>query len=372
MKRNQKKNRLLVIVSGMGAGGAETQLKVLLQNLPDDQFEIMLVSLVGNDVLNFSKPLKLVQPRLAKNQGVIINLLRVFRLLFLVILYRPNAIQGWMYGGNIVAGLAKICVPTALLYLGVRASEMDDQRYKYQIFLNKLISKFASGVVYNSFAGLDYHISKGFNKSRAKIIHNGICSARFKPDENSRKHLLQKVGVTKGRPVVIYPARVDPMKGRQLVIQIASRLPEVQFVFIGSGVENLQTPSNCVLVGKVSNPESYYNMADLTVSFSKYGEGFPNIIAESLSCGVPVLANSVGDSAIILSDVGFVTDSKKPNYLAKRIKTLLGDKRKLKRVSIRGRKLVAERFDVKSMVDGYAKLYDKKNKTSKIETYSFG
>ena len=369
MKINKKNiYRLLIIVSGMGVGGAETQLKVLLQNLPEDKFEIMLVSLVGNDALNFSKHLKLVQPKLAKDQGVIINLLRVFKLLFLILLYRPNAIQGWMYGGNIVAGLAKICAPTALLYLGVRASDMDDQRYKYQIFLNKLISKFANGVVYNSFAGLDYHISKGFNKSRAKVIHNGICSVRFKPDENSRKHLLQKVGVAKGRPVVIYPARVDPMKNHQLVIQIASRLPEVQFVFVGSGVENLQTPSNCVLVGKVSNPESYYNMADLTLSFSKYGEGFPNIIAESLSCGVPVLANSVGDSAIILSEIGFVTESDQPDYLAKRIKSLLSDKRKLKRISIRGQKLVAERFNIKSMIEGYVNLYDKKNKPSKIET----
>ena len=73
MKKNQKKiHRLLVIVSGMGTGGAETQLKVLLQNLPDDQFEIMLVSLVGKDVVNFSRPLKLVQPRLGKTQGLII------------------------------------------------------------------------------------------------------------------------------------------------------------------------------------------------------------------------------------------------------------------------------------------------------------
>ena len=359
MKRNKKKLRLLLIVSGLGVGGAETQLRALLQNLPDDQFEIMLVPLVGNDVLTFSKPLKLVQPKLAKDQGVIINLLRVFRLLFQVILYRPTVIQGWMYGGNIVAGLAKICAPTALLYLGVRASNMDEQRYKYQIFLNKLISTFASGVVYNSIAGLDYHISKGFNKSRTKVIHNGICSARFKPDKDSRKYLLQKVGVTKGQSVVIYPARVDPMKDHQLVIQIASRLPEVQFVFIGLGVETLQTPPNCVLVGKVSDPERYYNMADLTVSFSKYGEGFPNIIAESLSCGVPVLANSVGDSAIILSDIGFVTDSKNPNHLAKKVRSLLGDKSKLKQVSIRGRKLVAERFSVELMVADYAKLYNK-------------
>jgi glycosyltransferase involved in cell wall biosynthesis len=361
MKRNQKKiHRLLVIISGMSTGGAETQLKVLLQNLPDDQFEIMLISLTGKDVVDLSKPLKLVQPKLANNQAVIVNLLRVFRLLCLVILYRPNTIQGWMYGGNIFAGLAKICAPKALLYLGIRASDMDEQRYKYQIFLNKLISKFATGVVYNSFAGLDYHISKGFNKSRAKVIHNGICSTRFKPDQNSRKYLLRNFGVANGRPVVIYPARVDPMKNHQLVIQIASRLPEVQFVFVGSGVENLRTPSNCLLVGKVSNPESYYNMADLTVSFSKYGEGFSNTIAESLSCGVPVLANSVGDSAIILSGVGFVTESKEPKYLANRIKSLLSDKRKLKRSSIKGRELVADRFDVKSMVDCYVNLYNQK------------
>jgi glycosyltransferase involved in cell wall biosynthesis len=351
--------RLLVVASGMGVGGAETQLKVLVQSLSETKFEVMLVSLVGEEVLSFGDNIKVIQPKFDLDQGIMINVLSILKLMFLFFSYRPHLIQGWMYGGNIVAGLAKICVPTAPLYLGIRASNMDKKRYKYHFFINKLISYFASGVVYNSFTGWDYHISKGFNKSRANVIQNGICTKRFRPDNNSRNSLLQKFGISKSQSVVIYPARLDPMKDHKLVIQIAGLLPEVRFVFIGLGVENLHAPANCILLGRVLDPELYYNMADLTVSFSKFGEGFSNVIGESLACGVPVLANSVGDSACILSGLGFVTQNTKPEDLAEEIKFLLRDKKKLRHISKMGRRRVIERFGVKSMVESYIRLYKK-------------
>ena len=58
-------------------------------------------------------------------------------------------------------------------------------------------------------------------------------------------------------------------------------MPEFSFIFAGEGTENLKPLHNCIYLGRVNNLERFYNISDLTICFSVFGEGFPNIITES-------------------------------------------------------------------------------------------
>ncbi len=163
------------------------------------------------------------------------------------------------------------------------------------------------------------------------FIHNGINTEHFIPDRNAGASVRAEWGINKKTILIGLVARMDPMKDYLVFLKAAQifvqRHKSVCFVCVGDGPmdykEKLYSLSEesglsdfIIWAGLRSDMPAVYSALDIVTSTSSYGEGFSNVIAEAMACGVPCVVTDVGDSALIVGDTGLVVPIKDPEALA--------------------------------------------------------
>jgi len=96
------------------------------------------------------------------------------------------------------------------------------------------------------------------------------------------------------------------------------------------------------------------------VVLPSYREGFPKIIMEAAACGRPVVTTNVPGckDAIIKNITGILVPSKNYIALAKAIKDLCDNKKKLEKFGRAARKNAVENFDINYIVSRHLYIYD--------------
>jgi len=97
---------------------------------------------------------------------------------------------------------------------------------------------------------------------------------------------------------------------------------------------------------------------DIASSSSSYGEAFPIVIGEAMSCEVPCVATDVGDSAVIVGDTGIVVPAKYPKALSDGWQNLLKfSRKKREKLGEKARKRILDNFSIEAIVRQYESLY---------------
>jgi glycosyltransferase involved in cell wall biosynthesis len=125
--------------------------------------------------------------------------------------------------------------------------------------------------------------------------------------------------------------RLDPMKDHSNFLRAAALLSrdriDLRFVCVGGGPRDysdrlerlgieLGLEKRLIWEGTRSDISEVYNAFDLATSSSS-GEGFPNVVAEAMACGIPCVVTDVGDSAAIVGMLGIVVPPADPERLAR-------------------------------------------------------
>jgi glycosyltransferase involved in cell wall biosynthesis len=349
------KKKIVFITPGVETGGAEKQLALLANELSKNGFVPLIIALSQSDRrqrLSDFDGLQVVEINCRKFSQLASAM---WKIRCIIKDHKPDVIQGWMYVGNIIASSIGIGID-AQVYHSLRASNMDAKRYGRMIKLNAFLSGYADGVIANSQVGAEHHISCGFSSANMSVIPNGIDTEKFFPDKKSGASIRQELSVTDDAPLVLYAARVDPMKGHQTVISVAKLCPDIQFIFAGKGTELLDVPKNVLGLGVRDDMPKIYNACDWVLNISKFGEGFPNVIGEAMACGTPVCANDVGDSWRIMGDQGHRLGTVSPEGVARELRMLLKSHSPLtkeKRIALH----ISKHFSMAKMVSSYSSLY---------------
>jgi glycosyltransferase involved in cell wall biosynthesis len=359
------------LITGLETGGAEGMLARLVAGTDRARFRSIVVSMtgpgrLGEAIADAGIPLhSLGMRRGVPEPRALWRLRRVLREC------RADVLQTWLYHADLMGLLAWRLGWAPHLLWNLRSTESIGSR-RVRGLLNHW-SGLPDAIVVNSHEGRRFHEALGYRPRRWAYIPNGFDTASLRPDPELRRRHRAALDIADDAFVVFLPARYHPMKDHATFLAAAARFamarPEVRFALAGGGIE----PSNralaasiaesgladrMLLLGERGDLPAIYPIADIVTLSSAFGEGFPNVLAEAMSCAVPCVATDVGDAGDIIGETGIVVPPRHPMALAaawERLAALAPDDRYALGVTARAR--IVEQFDLSAIVARYEALY---------------
>jgi glycosyltransferase involved in cell wall biosynthesis len=171
----------------------------------------------------------------------------------------------------------------------------------------------------------------GWPPEKIRLIHNAVKFGEKPPADPVRRAELSP----DGKPIVLTPARLDPLKGHRFLLEAARALPDARFVFAGEGSEraslermsaDLGIASRVMFLGHRPDVRELLACADVIV-LPSLAEGLPLAVLEAMAAHRPVVATAVGDvtDAIRTGETGILVQPGDSGALVSAIRELLAD-----------------------------------------------
>jgi glycosyltransferase involved in cell wall biosynthesis len=357
--------KIVFVTAGLRGGGAEAMLARLATARPGVADEITIVSLLAAEAHMArlrAAGVEVIELRFDKPGGIATGL---FKLARLIAERRPDIVQGWMYYGDLAAFVALALSgrrrQTHLIW-SIRCSAMDWRSYGLGLSLVvkacALVSRYPDVVTANSTTGLKSHLALGYRPRRAQVIANGIDIDEFQPNAAARRAVRTELGIGNDAIVLAHVARVNAMKDHGSFLAAMAALPHLYALLVGAGTEDLPAGPNLFRLGCRCDVPRLFAAADFVISSSRFGEGFSNVLAEGMACGLPAVATDVGDAKFIVGDTGFVVPPQGPDALIAAIRTLAAESETARaQRGSRARARIVENFAMGHAVQRYVDLY---------------
>ncbi|MGE0449179.1 MAG: glycosyltransferase [Vicinamibacterales bacterium] len=300
---------------------------------------------------------------------------RLQRLLHAV---RPDVVHTWMYHADLVGGLASRLGRVAPVVWGLHHTPEPDEPLKPLtraiVRVNAMLStRVPTRIICCAQSAKRAHEALGFVSTKLVTITNGFDTDAFVPDPAARLSLRSELGLGPEVPLVGLMARFHPQKGHDQFVQAVPLLPErhasAHFVLAGRGVSDRNTElggwlaasgaaARFHLLGIRHDMPRLMAACDIVSSTACFGEAFPLVLGEAMSCGVPCAATDIGDSADLVGDTGRVVPPHDPRAIAEAWTSLLdlsaGERQALGR---RARDRVVANFGIARCVQEHLTLY---------------
>ena len=361
---------LFFLIRSLGAGGAERQLTELVKRLDVTRYRVTVATFYDGGEL---------RPEIQGLAGVRLVSLRkkgrwdllpfFWRLMKAVRESRPQIVHGYMGNAN------ELCLVMAKLFgarnvWGLRSSDRDLSRYDWLTALTHRTGAWLSGladlIIVNSFAGKRDHGASGYPLDRMIVVHNGIDTDRFRPDGQAGREMRKEWGIRADVFLIGLIGRLDPQKDHSTFLRAAALLAQersnVHFICVGNGAasykaqlqrlaEQLGVDRHVTWAPASRNVLGVHNALNLATLTSSHGEGFPNVVGEAMSCGIPVVTTDCGDSAIIVGNPDYIVPIGQPEALAiswRRVVDLTSERRA--EMGAKQRARIVEEFNISQLV----------------------
>ncbi|MEM7475780.1 MAG: glycosyltransferase [Planctomycetota bacterium] len=372
--------RICHIINNLYIGGAELMLCRLLASIGQTQHKHSVISLidvgpVGAQIERLGVPVTAIGMKRGK-----LSISAFLRLANALKDARADLVQTWLYHADLLGALAmKYSRIRAPLIWNIRHSGLQKGVDSRTTFWTKhmcaaMSQQTPARIVVNSQVGKTIHAEEGYADQSMEVIPNGYDLNTLKPSAFLRQRLRNELQISADVPLVGIVGRYHPQKDHCTFIEAADHLakliPDVRFLMCGEGLtwdnaklrgelEKRNLSERFRLIGPRHDVQSVHASVDVSVSSSLCGEGFSNVLAESMACETPCVATNIGDAALIVGDAGKIVPPSDPVAMAQVVAELLRlPQRQRLQLGKAARRRIAENFSIQRIAQRYLKLWE--------------
>jgi len=370
----KKKHNILLYIETSGPGGAETVLLDIARNVDRNQFNPIVVihksKWLHKQLLEHNIDTKIITSNRAWDLSFLVKLVKYSRQ------FKIDLIHSHLFGANLYSCLAGLILKIPVITTFHNELFLAGGSERYISLKNLLIRKLSSKMVFVAdYMKRDYLNTAKYSPKKMLTIYNGIDLDKLNTDADI-SDFRKELGLQDNDLLVGHVANLRPPKGHRYLIETAGKVckifPKIKFLLIGEEgdgkikreieelIAELGLNENIKLLGFREDVHRLLHLIDIFV-LSSISEGLPLSVVEAMAASKPIVATDVGGlSEIVVNDRnGYLVKAKNPSALAEKISVLIKNKELRIDMGKAGRKIVEEKFSLKTMIDNYQNLYEK-------------
>ena len=368
------------VITTLVAGGTERMLQRIIASTRASGVEHRVISLTdGGEVADELRHAGIPVTSLAmRRAGSWPDLMAIGRLASLLRAEPPDIVQAWMYHANVLAGIAAPLAGRGRAVWSIRAASLPSGRERARTILlarvaAALAGGLARGVLVNGERARVTHIAAGYPSDKMHVIPNGYDLSIWHPDDDARRAVRAELGLGPDAHIVGMIANFRPIKDHPTFLRamraVRRVMPHTHILLAGVGTD-LDAPEMRRLVESelgslagLSVLGSRRDVPRLTAALdvsvlSSIDESFPNVIAEAMASGVPVVSTDVGDVRTMLGSAEDVVPVGDSAELATRVVWWLRQPRRQREIAgILLRHRIADSYSLGAVAAQYVRYW---------------
>ena len=360
---------VLIVTTCLNTGGAEVVLVDLVTKLKNNGYNIRVLNLKNRGSQYYRLISKNIKVYEVDKRNYLRILLSSIALLLDIYRFKPKIIQGWMYHGNLVASIISALQfkrPMWSIHHSLVDINLEKKSLRKLIRILKLISIYPKKIHYCSNTSKLQHNNIGYCSRNSVIIHNGVDIEKYRNNNKRINDNVMRIG---------HIARYHPMKDHSNLLKAIhinnNKInKKIKYVLAGNNVDSNNNElsdeisrygiNNIELLGEVNNIPKLLSHIDIFCTSSAWGESFPIVLLEAMSCAIPCIATNLGDCSYLIDSTGIIVEPMSPEALSNALEELISisDEDRIK-LGQRARDRVINNFTTETMVQKFIIIYEK-------------
>lgn len=372
--------RVMHVINGLGAGGAERSLAEMLPGLRDRGIDNLVVCLLRKNHGVHSS---------VERQGFDVRVVgssrsrAPFRIRRIANSWRPDILHTTIFEADVLGRLAAVGHPCKVLtslvntYDGVRVADPTVPGYK--VAAARLVNGVTARHLNDHFHAIspavrDSAVNRlGIDRSRVTVVPRGRDLSRLgEASPQRRAEVRRKLGLHQNAEVVLNVGRQEPQKGLAILVRAIADLavtrPRVRLLQVGrDGKVSLDLRKLAADLGVMDRIDFLGfrdDVGDLLAAadvfaFPSYYEGLGGSVLEAMAMSVPIVVTDVPALVDVVEGGrgGLIVPVGDAPALANALATLLDDRFAAEGTAERALAIFLDRFTMERSVDGMVEMY---------------